>query len=166
MGPQPIAHIDCNNFYVSCERVFQPALRRRPVAVLSNNDGCVIARSNELKALGIPIGAPWHLNRELFARQGVIVRSSNYPLYGCMSARVMKVLAMFAPHMETYSIDEAFLDLSGLGGRAEALMQEARATVLQWTGVPVSVGIAPTKTLAKVAGKIAKKPLNPEGCCR
>jgi DNA polymerase V len=155
--PAPIALVDCNNFYASCERVFQPALRGRPVVVLSNNDGCVIARSNEAKALGIDMGAPWHLNRENFEREGVIVRSSNYTLYGDMSGRVMKVLADFAPDLEIYSIDEAFIGLAGMTDRAEAHMRQARATVLQWTGIPVSVGIAPTKTLAKVANRIAKK---------
>ncbi len=155
--PAPIALVDCNNFYASCERVFQPALRGRPVVVLSNNDGCVIARSNEAKALGIEMGAPWHLNRERFEREGVIVRSSNYTLYGDMSGRVMKVLADFAPELEIYSIDEAFIGLAGMEERAEAHMRQARATVLQWTGIPVLVGIAPSKTLAKVANRIAKK---------
>lgn len=153
----PIALVDCNNFYASCERVFPPALRGRPVVVLSNNDGCVIARSNEAKALGIEMGAPWHLNREKFEQKGVIVRSSNYTLYGDMSGRVMKVLADFTPDLEVYSIDEAFLELFGMGDRAEAHMRLARSTVLQWTGIPVSVGIAPTKTLAKVANRLAKK---------
>lgn len=111
----PIAQVDCNNFYVSCERLFQPPLRGRPVVVLSNNDGCVIARSNEAKALGIDMGAPWHLNRERFEREGVIVRSSNYTLYGDLSGRVMKVLADFSPDLEVYSIDEAFLGLAGMG---------------------------------------------------
>src|ERR1700676_1988006 len=101
----PIALVDCNNFYASCERVFQPELRGKPVVVLSNNDGCVIARSNEAKALGIEMGAPWHLNREKFAAHGVVVRSSNYTLYGDMSARVMQVLARFTPDLEIYSID-------------------------------------------------------------
>lgn len=153
----PIALVDCNNFYASCERVFQPALRGRPVVVLSNNDGCVIARSNEAKALGVSMGAPWHLNRETFDKEGVIVRSSNYTLYGDMSGRVMKVLADFAPELEIYSIDEAFIGLGGLEDRAEAHMRQARSTVLQWTGIPVSVGIAPSKTLAKVANRLAKK---------
>lgn len=152
-----LALVDCNNFYASCERVFQPALRGRPVVVLSNNDGCVIARSNEAKALGIAMGAPWHLNRDLFAREGVIVRSSNYSLYGDMSARVMRILADQAPEVEIYSIDEAFLDLAGFGDRAEEHMRAVRQLVLAWTGIPVSVGIAPTKTLAKVANRLAKK---------
>ncbi len=153
----PFALVDCNNFYASCERLFQPQLRGRAVVVLSNNDGCVIARSNEAKALGIAMGAPWHLQKDQFARQGVIVRSSNYTLYGDLSARVMRVLAEFSPDLEIYSIDEAFLGLAGFEGRLEAHARTLRATVLQWTGVPVSVGIAPTKTLAKAANRMAKK---------
>ncbi|KTR06460.1 DNA polymerase V subunit UmuC [Aureimonas ureilytica] len=150
------ALVDCNNFYASCERVFQPKLRGKPVVVLSNNDGCVIARSNEAKALGIDMGAPWHLNRDRFKKAGVIVRSSNYPLYGDMSARVMRTLSNFTPELEVYSIDEAFLNLAGFAD-PEAHSRVMRATVLQWTGIPVSVGIAPTKTLAKVANRLAKK---------
>ena len=153
----PVALVDCNNFYVSCERVFQPELRNKPVVVLSNNDGCVIARSNEAKLLGIPMGAPWHLHKAQFESQGVIVRSSNYTLYGDMSARVMKILSTFTPDLEIYSIDEAFLGMSGFDDRLEAHARALRAAVLQWTGIPVSVGIAPTKTLAKVANHIAKK---------
>jgi DNA polymerase V len=154
---RPIALVDCNNFYASCERVFQPALRGKPVVVLSNNDGCVIARSNEAKALGIEMGAPWHLNREKFSGAGVIVKSSNYTLYGDMSARVMKALLSFSPVLEIYSIDEAFLGLEGFEDRLEDHARTLRATVLQWTGIPVSVGVAPTKTLAKVANRLAKK---------
>jgi DNA polymerase V len=161
--PRPIALVDCNNFYASCERVFQPKLRGKPVVVLSNNDGCVIARSNEAKALGIEMGAPWHLNREKFAKQGVWVKSSNYTLYGDMSARVMKTLLSFSPVLEIYSIDEAFLGLEGFDGRIASHMQDLRATVLQWTGIPVSVGVAPTKTLAKVANRLAKKDPNAQG---
>ena len=153
----PIALVDCNNFYVSCERVFQPELRGKPVVVLSNNDGCVIARSNEAKALGIAMGAPWHLHRKQFAAEGVIVRSSNYTLYGDMSSRVMSVLSSFTPDLEIYSIDEAFLGMGGFGARLESHARALRAAVLQWTGIPVSVGIAPTKTLAKVANHAAKK---------
>ncbi len=111
--PAPLALVDCNNFYASCERVFQPGLRGQPVVVLSNNDGCVIARSNEAKALGVEMGAPWHLHRERFAAAGIIVRSSNYTLYGGMSARVMRVLAGCTQDLEIYSIDEAFLGLAG-----------------------------------------------------
>jgi DNA polymerase V len=153
----PVALIDCNNFYASCERVFQPELRGKPVVVLSNNDGCVIARSNEAKALGIEMGAPWHLHRDRFAKDGVIVRSSNYTLYGDMSGRVMTVLRRFTPHLEIYSIDEAFLSLAGFEGRLEEHARDLRRTVRRWTGIPVSVGIAPTKLLAKVANRFAKK---------
>ena len=154
---KPIALVDCNNFYASCERVFQPELRGKPVVVLSNNDGCVIARSNEAKALGIDMGAPWHLNKDKFRNMGVKVRSSNYTLYGDMSSRVMRTLAEFSPRQEIYSIDESFLGLEGFDDRLESHAREMRATVLQWTGIPVSVGIAPTKTLAKVANRSAKK---------
>lgn len=156
-GPAPIALVDCNNFYASCERLFQPGLRGRPVVVLSNNDGCVIARSNEAKALGIEMGEPWHICRKRVDTQGVIVRSSNYTLYVDMSARVMRVLEGFTPDLEVYSIDEAFLGLAGFEGRLDAHGRALRATVLQWTGIPVSVGIAPTKTLAKLANRTAKK---------
>src|SRR4051794_11360396 len=150
----PFALVDCNNFYASCERVFQPGLRGKPLVVLSNNDGCVIARSNEAKALGVEMGAPWHLHKQRFAKAGIIVRSSNYTLYGDMSGRVMRVLAGFTPDVEIYSIDEAFLGLGGFENRLEAHARALRATVLQWTGIPVSVGIAPTKTLAKAANRL------------
>ncbi|CAN5908834.1 translesion error-prone DNA polymerase V subunit UmuC [soil metagenome] len=152
-----VALVDCNNFYASCERVFQPALRGRPVVVLSNNDGCVIARSNEAKALGIEMGAPWHLHRARFEQQGVIVRSSNYTLYGDMSARVMEILSDFTSRLEVYSIDEAFIAVSGTPAALDAHVRRLRATVLQWTGLPVSIGIASTKVLAKVANRLAKK---------
>ncbi len=125
--------------------------------MLSNCDGCVIARSNEAKALGIAMGAPWHLHRKQFDAAGVIVRSSNFTLYGDMSARLMSVLCQFTPDLEIYSIDEAFLGLQGFGERLESHARALRAAVLQWTGIPVSVGIASTKTLAKVANHIAKK---------
>lgn len=154
---RPIALIDCNNFYASCERVFQPKLRNRPLVVLSNNDGCVIARSNEAKALGIEMGAPYHLNKDLFMKMGVEVKSSNYTLYGDMSARVMKTLSHFSPRQEIYSIDECFLGLEGFEDRLETHAREMRATVYQWTGIPVSVGIAPSKILAKIANRAAKK---------
>ena len=157
--PAPVALVDCSNFYASCERVFQPGLRGRPIVVLSNNDGCVIARSNEAKALGIEMGDAWHLARSRFAGAGVIVRSSNYALYGDMSARVAEILRRFTPSLEIYSIDEAFLDLDGFGARLDGHARDLRATVLQWTGIPVSVGIAPTKTLAKLANRFAKKNL-------
>ena len=153
----PVALVDCNNFYASCERVFQPGLRGRPVVVLSNNDGCVIARSNEAKALGIAMGEAWHICKKRVDTDGVIVRSSNYTLYGDMSARVMRTVAGFTPDLEIYSIDEAFLGFGGFERRLESHARELRRTVLQWTGIPVSVGIAPTKTLAKVANRRAKK---------
>ena len=159
----PIALVDCNNFYASCERVFQPGLRGKPVVVLSNNDGCVIARSNEAKALGVEMGAPWHLHRAKFEREGIIVRSSNYTLYGDMSARVMRTLAGFTPDLEIYSIDEAFLSFAGFERRLESHARDLRNTVIQWTGIPVSVGIAHTKTLAKVANRFAKKDPKREG---
>ena len=151
------ALVDCNNFYASCERVFAPHLIGRPVVVLSNNDGCVIARSAEAKALGVPMGKPAFQCRELFARHDIAVFSSNYALYGDMSARVMATLSRFAPAMEIYSIDEAFLDLTGLPGGAVEQARRIRETVLRWTGIPVSVGLGPTKTLAKLANRAAKK---------
>ena len=151
------ALVDCNNFYVSCERVFNPSVARRPVVVLSNNDGCVIARSNEAKALGFKMGDPLFRVRPLIKRHGVAVFSSNYTLYGDMSSRVMQTLLQFAPEVEIYSIDEAFLNLSGFApGQIADLAQNIRRTVKQWTGIPVSVGIGPTKTLAKAANRIAK----------
>lgn len=159
----PIALVDCNNFYASCERVFQPKLNGRPVVVLSNNDGCCIARSNEAKALGIEMGEPWHLNKDKYKKLGVIVRSSNYTLYGDLSARVVTILRTFTPSLEVYSIDEAFLNLQGFEGRLESHARTLRATVRQHTGIPVCCGIAPTKTLAKVANRIAKKEPAREG---
>ena len=150
------ALVDCNNFYASCERVFQPALNGQPIVVLSNNDGCVIARSNEAKALGVAMGAPWFKVARRFQALGVQVFSSNYALYGDLSRRVMQVLARFSPGLEVYSIDECFLDLSGWRGDRTALGAKMAHTVQQWTGLPVSVGIAPTKTLAKVANRMAK----------
>ena len=152
-----IALVDCNNFYVSCERVFDPHLAGRPVVVLSNNDGCVVARSPEAKALGIGMGRPIFQIRDLVRAKGVRVLSSNYALYGDMSRRVMEVLSEFSPGIEVYSIDEAFLRLSALPcAGAQPLGHRIRETVRRWTGVPVSVGIAPTKTLAKIANHAAK----------
>lgn len=149
---------DCNNFYASCERVFDPALKDRPIAVLSNNDGCVIARSNEAKALGVQMGEPFFKREAWFREQGVRVFSSNYALYGDMSQRVMRTLARFTPDLEIYSIDEAFLNLDGFGQRdLTDYGREIRATVKQWTGIPLSIGLAPTKTLAKLANRLAKK---------
>jgi DNA polymerase V len=155
------ALVDCNNFYASCERVFSPAIRRRPVVVLSNNDGCVIARSNEAKALGFNMGDPYFKVKPQLAKHRVAVFSSNYTLYGDMSRRVMQTLEQLAPTVEVYSIDEAFLELSGFANEAvPALASHIRRTVRQWTGIPVSVGIGPTKTLAKAANRLAKK--NPD----
>jgi len=152
-----LALVDCNNFYVSCERVFDPRLRDRPVVVLSNNDGCVVARSPEAKALGIAMGTPFFQIRDLVARRGIVVRSSNYTLYGDLSARIIAVLGRFTPHLEVYSIDEAFLDLGGMpADRLAECGRTIRRTVLRWTGIPVSIGIGPTKTLAKVANHLAK----------
>ncbi len=198
-NPTPaIALVDCNNFYVSCERVFNPKLENKPVVVLSNNDGCLVARSNEAKALGLKMGEPFFKVRRFIERAGVRYYSSNYTLYADMSNRVMSTLARFTPSLEVYSIDEAFLDLSGLAKeersagilarmvdgsgydptraariadrdvrapsrdvRAPGTLTDygrlIRATVKQWTGIPVSIGIAETKTLAKIANRIAKK---------
>lgn len=159
------ALVDCNNFFVSCERVFQPRLMGRPVVVLSNNDGCIISRSEEAKALGIPMGAPLFKVKDEIKRHGVQVLSSNYELYGDMSARVMRVLEEAVPDMELYSIDEAFLNLSGIPlAGLEAFGRELRQKVLRWTGVPVSIGIAPSKTLAKVGARLGKKEV-PGGVC-
>jgi DNA polymerase V len=149
------ALVDCNNFYASCERVFNPRLLRRPIVILSNNDGCVIARSEEAKQLGIPMGAPAHEHKATFEKNAVVVMSSNYALYGDMSARVMETLRPCVPAMEVYSIDEAFLALEDWQGAEFA--RELRARVRQWTGIPVSIGIGPTKTLAKIANRLAKK---------
>ncbi|MBT7853786.1 MAG: Y-family DNA polymerase [Opitutae bacterium] len=151
-----LALVDCNNFYVSCERVFNPSLEHVPVIVLSNNDGCAVARSNEAKELGIRMGAPFFQIRELCHRQGVRVFSSNYELYGDMSRRVTSVLRRFAPQLEVYSIDESFLNLEGID-EPTALAQDLRETVYKWTGIPVSIGIASSKTLAKAANRLAKK---------
>ena len=152
------AMVDCNNFYVSCERVFDPSLEGRPVVVLSNNDGCVIARSGEAKALGIGMGEPEFKRRAFFARHGVRVFSSNYALYGDMSARVHRVLARFTPEVEPYSIDECFLLLPDRDPeRLVAVARKIRRTVVRWTGIPVCVGLARTKTLAKVANRLAKQ---------
>jgi DNA polymerase V len=149
--------VDCNNFYVSCERVFRPALWGRPVVVLSNNDGNVVALSNEVKAMGLPFGAPFFEVKRLIRRNGVAVFSSNYTLYGDMSRRVMECLARFAPEMEVYSIDEAFLSMRGAGGDPLQRGREVREAVRQWTGIPVTVGIAPTKTMAKLASRMGKR---------
>tara|TARA_B100000945_G_scaffold320032_1_gene328851 strand:- start:777 stop:2057 length:1281 start_codon:yes stop_codon:yes gene_type:complete len=153
-----IALVDCNSFYVSCERLFKPKIQYKPVVVLSNNDGCVISRSREAKSLGIKMGEPYFKVKELIKKNKVHIFSSNYALYGDLSRRVMKVLKTFSPNVEIYSIDEAFIDLSFLTEEeTEAYGAEIRKKVLRWTGIPVSVGIASTKTLSKVANHIAKK---------
>lgn len=148
--------MDCNNFYASCERVFNPALNGKPIVVLSNNDGCVIARSNEAKALGIKMGVPAYQIKDLVSSHEVSVFSSNYTLYGDMSGRVMSILAGLAPELEVYSIDEAFINLDGIQD-IQLLGTKIVNKVTCGTGIPVSLGIAPTKTLAKVANKFAKK---------
>ena len=161
-----IALVDVNCFYVSCERVFCPALRGLPVVVLSNNDGCVVARSDEAKALQIGMGQPLFEIRGMVKKHGLKVFSSNYPLYGDMSARAMNILRRFAPSVEVYSVDEAFLDLEGMA--FDDLMPHARnirQTVLRWVGLPVCVGVAPTKVLAKIANRIAKKDKLGNGVC-
>ena len=152
------ALVDCNSFYASCERVFNPKLRGKPVVVLSNNDGCVVALSQEAKDVGIKMGAPIFQMKELVRRHGVFVYSSNYTLYGDLSARVMQTIAEFAPNIEIYSIDEAFLSLDGFNPTSLSdYGMKIRNTVYQYVGIPVCVGIAPTKTLAKLANRVAKK---------
>ncbi len=172
------ALVDCNNFYASCERVFNPKLRGRPVVVLSNNDGCVVARSNEAKALGIGMGVPAFEIEEIIRKNGVEVFSSNYALYADMSSRVMETLSAFTPDIEVYSIDEAFLNLAGFNGLGHPCRdcppqdafrhltdygRKIRRTVKQWTGMPVTVGMARTKTLAKIANRVAKKSARANG---
>ncbi len=153
--PSVIAVVDCNNFYVSCERVFNPGLEHRPVVVLSNNDGCVISRSNEVKRLGVTMGAPAFEYRDTFLRHRVAVYSTNFTLYGNLSQRVMDVIASFEWPMEVYSVDEAFLEIDA--AHAEQIGYAIRDRVQQWVGIPVSVGIGETMTLAKAANELAKK---------
>src|SRR5437868_11118491 len=152
------AIIDCNSFYAACERVFKPSLHDKPVVVLSNNDGCIVSRTDEAKSLGIPMAGPYYESKAILQEHHVNVFSSNYHLYGDMSRRVMDTLRILCQQVEVYSVDEAFVDLDGI---AEEEMWDyglhIRNTIEQWTGIPVSVGIAPTKTLAKVANHIAKK---------
>ena len=161
-----IAIIDVNNFYVSCERVFNPKLENKPVVVLSNNDGCAISRSNEAKALGIKMGTPWFKFKE-FAKQGnVTALSSNYTLYLDMSHRVMTLLSKFSPDQEVYSIDESFLDLTSFKSKdLIQYSQQIKTKIKQWTGLPVSIGIGSTKTLSKLANHIAKKNSSFKGVC-
>ena len=147
--------IDCNNFFVSCERAFNPGLNNKPVVVLSNNDGCVIARSNEAKELGIPMAAPYFKYKAVLAKHKAAVFSSNYQLYGDMSQRVMQIVRSCVPDMEVYSIDEAFMRLDGITD-VVGFSRNLRRKIYKWTGIPTSIGIAPTKTLAKIAGGVAK----------
>lgn len=164
------ALVDCNNFYASCEKLFDPKLLNVPLVVLSNNDGCVVARSAEAKALGVPMGAPWFQLRDMARKHGVVAFSSNYALYADLSNRVVEVLSQFSPNMEVYSIDESFLDLSGLGTlQPEGLFQygqNIRQRVADWLGLAVCVGIGSSKTLAKLANHCAKKKLaGSDGVC-
>ena len=152
------ALVDCNNFYASCERVFQPKLNGKPVVILSNNDGCVISRSNEAKAVGVPMGAPLFKIKELIKEKNIAVFSSNYALYGDLSNRVMAILGQFSPNLEIYSIDEAFLNFDGMSILDyDSYGIQMKTRIQKWVGIPVCVGFAPTKALAKVANKIAKK---------
>ena len=162
-----IALVDCNNFYVSCERVFDPTLEGRPVVVLSNNDGCAVARSNEVKALGVKMGTPWFQMRDLAKQHGIVALSSNYALYADLSNRVMAILAQYSPDQEISSIDECFLGLDGFSHLdLVEIGRQLRRQVKQWVGIPVCVGIAETKTLAKLANHCAKKQLaGSDGVC-
>ena len=153
-----LALVDCNSFYVSCERLFNPKIRRKPVVVLSNNDGCIISRSNEAKALGIKMGEPYFKAKDIIVKNKVEVFSSNYSLYGDLSRRVMRTLKRFNSEIEVYSIDEAFIDLSHIKNElVEEYGKKIKERVLKWTGIPTSVGISNTKTLSKVANHVAKK---------
>lgn len=155
---EPIfALVDCNNYYASCERVFEPGLEDVPIVVLSNNDGCIVSRSNEAKRLGVAMGTPYFKALPVIEKNNIRVYSSNYTLYADMSDRVMQTLWQFTPAIEVYSIDEAFLDLAGLQVDLTEYGREIRRTVGQWTGIPVSIGMGRTKTLAKIANRIAKK---------
>lgn len=161
-----IALVDCNNFYVSCERVFNPKLEGKPIVVLSNNDGCAVARSNEVKALGVKMGQPWFQLKDLARQHDIIAFSSNYGLYADMSNRVMSILADFSPDQEVYSIDECFLDITGFQSRdLTQYGQQIRSRIKQWTGLPVCVGVGASKTLAKLANHIAKKNVQFNGVC-
>ena len=165
MRDKVFALIDCNAFYVSCERVFNPKLNNRPVVALSNNDGCIISRSKEAKALGIKMGVPLFKVKDIVEKEKVVVFSSNYTLYADMSRRVMNIISSSSPYTEIYSIDEAFVELSSLPIDYESYAHQLRQTILQHTGIPVSVGIASTKTLAKVANHKAKKDDSLNGVC-
>ena len=165
MKKKVLALIDCNAFYVSCERVFNPKLNNKPVVALSNNDGCIIARSKEAKALGIKMGVPLFKVKDIVERENVIVFSSNYTLYADMSRRVMNIISEFTPSIEVYSIDEAFIELTNMNVDYESYARHMRKVILQYTGIPVSIGIASTKTLTKVANHIAKDDESLEGVC-
>jgi len=162
-----LALVDCDNFYASCERVFRPDLKKTPIVVLSNNDGCVIARSKEAKAMGIKMGVPWFKVKKKYLAQGGKVFSSNFPLYGDLSKRVMNILDGMVKRIEIYSIDEAFLDLQHIQNinQAHEFGVYCRNTIRQWVGIPVRIGIAPTKTLTKVASHIAKNANGGTGVC-
>ena len=166
-GPQ-FALVDVNNFYVSCERIFKPTLEKIPIVVLSNNDGCAVARSDEVKALGVKMGTPWFKMKDLAREQGILAFSSNYALYGDMSNRVVQILRDFSPDTEVYSIDESFLRIetvAHLHGGAVAMGHQMRQRIKEWTGLPVCVGVGPSKTLAKFANHLAKKNPEFEGVC-
>src|SRR6187549_399710 len=161
------AIVDCNNFYCSCERLFKPYLDRKPVVVLSNNDGCIVSRSDEAKILGVEMAGPYFMAKPLIQKHDVAVFSSNYNLYGDLSWRVMETLRTMVgkKNVEVYSVDEAFLDLSIFPLEdLPAIAKEIRQTVEQWTGIKVSVGVAPTKVLAKLANRLAKKDKHKTGC--
>ena len=155
--PANIALVDCNNFYVSCERLFRPDLINKPVAVLSNNDGCIVARSQEVKDLGIKMAVPLHQVKGLVQQHDIQLFSSNYPLYADLSARIMHSLSAFSPRVDVYSIDEAFVDLDRANVEPSELGHDIKNSLSQWVGIPVGVGIGPTKTLAKLANYAAKK---------
>jgi len=156
MSASRYALVDGNNFYASCERVFRPSLEQQPLIVLSNNDGCAIARSNEAKELGIKMGAPWHTIKHLEREAGLVALSANFTLYGDISDRMMSLVSGFGHRQEIYSIDESFVDLTGIRGDLVARGQKLRQRVLQWLGIPICIGIGPTKTLAKLANHVAK----------
>ena len=161
-----IALVDCNNFFVSCERLFQPRLEGKPVVVLSNNDGCVVSRSQEAKDLGVKMAAPWFQLKDMAKRHGIVALSSNYTLYADLSNRVMRLLSQWSPDQEIYSIDESFLDLT-MSDMPDLTChaQEMRGTIMRCVGIPVCVGIAPSKTLAKLANHVAKKQKQFHGVC-
>lgn len=166
--PPVFALVDVNNFYVSCERVFNPKLEGVPMVVLSNNDGCAVARSAEAKALGVKMGEPWHKLKDLAKQHGILAYSSNYTLYGDMSQRAVEVLSIFTPNLEVYSVDESFLQIESvlqLYPSATEMGQQMRERMRQWLGLPVCVGIGPTKTLAKLANHMAKKMPRFNGVC-